>query len=65
MLDLGRLLGLAAITKSEITIKDVSYKDLGIIPDVFRKLGIELELRGDDLFIPSQESYKITHFIAG
>jgi UDP-N-acetylglucosamine 1-carboxyvinyltransferase len=65
MIEIGSFIGLAAMTKSEITIKDVSYPELGIIPDVFRKLGIEMELRGDDLFIPKQKSYKVSSFIDG
>jgi UDP-N-acetylglucosamine 1-carboxyvinyltransferase len=65
MIEIGSFIGLAAMTKSEITIKDVSYPELGIIPDVFRKLGIQMELRGDDLFIPKQKSYKISNFIDG
>ena len=65
MIEIGSFIGLAAITKSEITIKNVSFKDLGIIPNTFEKLGIKLELRGDDIFIPSQENYKIKSFIDG
>lgn len=65
MIEIGSFIGLAAMTKSEITIKDVSYNELGIMPNVFRKLGIQMELRGDDLFIPSQKSYKIDTFIDG
>lgn len=65
MIEIGSFIGLAAMTRSEITIKDVSYPDLGIIPDVFRKLGIAMELKGDDLFIPSQEHYAIDTFIDG
>lgn len=65
MIEIGSFIGLAAMTKSEITIKDVSYPDLGIMPDVFRKLGIKMELRGDDLYIPKQKSYKIDTFIDG
>ena len=53
------------MTQSEITIKDVAYPQLGLIPDVFVKLGIDMELRGDDLFIPAQESYEIRNFIDG
>jgi UDP-N-acetylglucosamine 1-carboxyvinyltransferase len=53
------------MTQSEITIKDVNYKELGIIPTIFRRLGIKMELRGDDLFIPSQDSYEIDSFIDG
>ena len=65
MIEIGSFIGLAAITKSEITIKNVSFKDLGIIPNTFEKLGIKLELRGDDIFIPSQENYTIKSFIDG
>ena len=59
MIEVGSFIGMAAITRSELTIKDVSYDNLGIIPDSFRRLGINLERRGDDIFIPSQESYEI------
>ena len=65
MIEIGSFIGLAAMTGSEITIKDVSYPDLGIIPDTFRKLGIRIELKGDDLYIPAQESYEIETFIDG
>lgn len=65
MIEIGSFIGLAAMTQSEITIKDVSYPDLGIIPDVFKKLGIKMELKGDDLYIPSQEVYEIDTFIDG
>ncbi|MGV3631898.1 MAG: UDP-N-acetylglucosamine 1-carboxyvinyltransferase [Bacteroidota bacterium] len=65
MIEIGSFIGLAAMTKSEITIKDVGYENLGIIPNVFRKLGIKLERRGDDIFIPAQESYEIDTFIDG
>ena len=65
MIEIGSFIGLAAMTKSEITIKDVSYPDLGIIPNVFKRLGIEMELKGDDLYIPKQKSYKIDTFIDG
>ena len=65
MIEIGSFIGLAAMTGSEITIKDVSYKNLGIIPDTFRKLGIKIELRGDDIYIPSQENYEIETFIDG
>jgi UDP-N-acetylglucosamine 1-carboxyvinyltransferase len=65
MIEIGSFIGLAAMTQSEITIKNVSYESLGIIPDTFRKLGIEMELRGDDLFIPSRENYEIDTFIDG
>ena len=65
MIEIGSFIGLAAMTKSEITIKNVSYPDLGIIPTIFKKLGIQMELRGDDLYIPSQEHYEIESFIDG
>jgi UDP-N-acetylglucosamine 1-carboxyvinyltransferase len=65
MIEIGSFIALAAMTQSEITIKNVSYESLGIIPDTFRKLGIEMELRGDDLYIPSRENYEIDTFIDG
>lgn len=65
MIEIGSFIGLAAMTQSEITIKDVSYENLGVIPDTFKKLGIQMELRGDDLFIPSQEVYEVETFIDG
>jgi UDP-N-acetylglucosamine 1-carboxyvinyltransferase len=65
MIEIGSFIGLAAMTQSEITIKNVSYPDLGIIPDVFKRLGIQMELKGDDLYIPSQEKYEIETFIDG
>ena len=65
MIEIGSFIGLAAMTQSEITIKDVSWDNLGIIPSVFRKLGIKLERRGDDIFVPAQESYEIETFIDG
>jgi UDP-N-acetylglucosamine 1-carboxyvinyltransferase len=65
MIEIGSFMGLAAMTKSEITIKNVSYENLGIIPDTFKRLGIKMELRGDDLYIPSQENYAIETFIDG
>jgi len=65
MIEIGSFIGLAAMTQSEITIKDVSYNDLGIIPDVFKKLGIKMEQRGEDLYIPSQDLYEVETFIDG
>jgi UDP-N-acetylglucosamine 1-carboxyvinyltransferase len=65
MIEIGSFIGLAAMTESEITIKNVCYKELGMIPDVFRKLGIQLEIRGDDIYIPSQKHYIIESFIDG
>ncbi len=65
MIEIGSFIGLAAMTQSEITIKNVAYDELGIIPNVFQRLGIKLERRGDDIFIPYQESYEIDTFIDG
>ena len=65
MIEIGSFIGLAAMTESEITIKNVKYNELGIIPDVFRRIGIQFELRGDDIFIPSQKHYEIETFIDG
>jgi UDP-N-acetylglucosamine 1-carboxyvinyltransferase len=65
MIEVGSFIGLAAMTQSEITIKNVQYDELGIIPSVFQRLGIQLERRGDDIFIPSQERYEIDTFIDG
>ncbi len=65
MIEIGSWIGMAAMTRSELTIKDVSWKDLGLIPNVFKKLGIQLEKRGDDIFIPAQESYEIQGYLDG
>ncbi len=65
MIEVGSFIGMAAMTRSEITIRDVSYEKLGIIPDSFRRLGIILERRGDDIYIPAQEHYTIETFIDG
>ncbi len=65
MIEIGSFIGLAAMTGSEITIKDVHYKELGIIPSVFSRLGIKMELRGDDIFIPAQSEYEVETFIDG
>lgn len=65
MVEIGSWIGLAAMTKSEITIKNVHWNQLGIIPATFQKLGIQLEKRGDDIYIPAQESYTIQKFIDG
>jgi len=65
MIEVGSFIGMAAMTQSEITIKDVSYENLGIIPEAFRRLGIRLEQRGDDIFVPAQEHYEIESFIDG
>ena len=65
MIEIGSFIGMAAITESEITIKNTSYDNLGIIPDSFRRLGINIERRGDDIFIPHQKHYEIETFIDG
>jgi UDP-N-acetylglucosamine 1-carboxyvinyltransferase len=65
MIEIGSFIGLAAMTQSELTIKNVQYDELGVIPSVFQKLGIKLERRGDDIYIPYQESYEIENFIDG
>ena len=65
MIEVGSFIGLAAMTQSEITIKNVGYEHLGIIPDTFRRLGIQMELRGDDIYIPSQKNYSIDTYIDG
>ena len=65
MIEVGSFIGMAAMTQSEITIKDVSYENLGIIPEAFRRLGFRLEQRGDDSFVPAQEHYEIESFIDG
>lgn len=65
MIEIGSFIGLAAMTQSEVTIKDTAYDELGMIPSVFRKLGIQLERRGDDIHIPAQELYTIESFIDG
>lgn len=65
MIEIGSFIGLAVMTKSEITIKDVAYNELGMIPDAFKRLGVKMELRGDDIYIPRQENYEIETFIDG
>jgi len=65
MIEVGSFIGMAAMTASELTIKNVSINNLGLIPDSFRKLGVKLEVKGDDIFIPSQEHLKIESFIDG
>ena len=65
MIEVGSFIGLAAMTQSEIIIKNVSFESLGVIPSVFQRLGIKIERRGDDIFIPAQESYEIDTFIDG
>ncbi len=65
MIEVGSFIGLAAITASELTIKDVHFKELGIIPAVFSNLGIQMERRGDDLYIPQQDHYQIQQYRDG
>ena len=65
MIEVGSFIGIAAMTQSELTLKDVGLPDLGLIPQMFRKLGIEIIERGDDLIIPARESYEIETFMDG
>ena len=65
MIEVGSFIGLAAMTRSEITIKDANLNDLGLIPDVFRKLGVKVEQKGKDIFIPQQNNYSIVNYIDG
>jgi UDP-N-acetylglucosamine 1-carboxyvinyltransferase len=65
MIEVGSFIGMAAMTKSELTIKNVAYDQLGIIPASFERLGIKLQLKGDDLYIPAQDHYCIETFIDG
>ncbi len=65
MIEIGSFIGMAAMTGSEITIKNVAYDELGMIPDTFRRLGITLERRGDDIYIPKHKDYTIDTFIDG
>ena len=65
MIEIGSFIALAAMNRSSITIKDVAYDELGMIPEAFTKLGINLERRGDDIFVPEQESYVIDSFLDG
>jgi UDP-N-acetylglucosamine 1-carboxyvinyltransferase len=65
MIEIGSFIGLAAMTRSELTLKEVGWDHLGIIPRTFERLGIRLERRGDDMYIPAQESYEIDTFIDG
>jgi UDP-N-acetylglucosamine 1-carboxyvinyltransferase len=65
MIEIGSWIGVAVMTQSELTIKDVSWENLGQIPNVFRKLGIKFEKRNDDIYIPAQKSYEIQNYIDG
>lgn len=65
MIEVGSFIGMAAMTGSEITIKNAGISQLGLIPDVFRKIGIKMEFRGDDIYIPAQEHYEVDTFMDG
>ncbi|MEI6586762.1 MAG: UDP-N-acetylglucosamine 1-carboxyvinyltransferase [Sediminibacterium sp.] len=65
MIEIGSFIGLAAMTQSELTIKNAGVEHLGVIPEKFQQLGIQLEIRGDDIFIPAQETYEIQTFLDG
>ncbi len=65
MIEIGSFIGLAAMTQSEITIKNAGLQHLGIIPEKFQQLGIQMEFRGDDIYIPEQDSYEITTYLDG
>lgn len=65
MIEIGSFIGLAAMTQSELTIKNCRIDELGQIPTVFKRLGIEMEFRGDDIYIPAQEHYNLDRFIDG
>ena len=65
MIEVGSFIGLAAMTRSEITIKNVEYKHLGLIPQVFKRLGVDIWQHNDDIVVPRQENYTIDHFMDG
>ncbi len=65
MIEVGSFIGMAAMTGSELTIKNVSFDNLGIIPDMFARLGVKMERRNDDIFIPKQEHYEVESFMDG
>ena len=65
MIEIGSWIGMAAMTKSELTIKDVRWDMLGVIPRIFHKMGIKIEKRGDDIYVPKQDSYEIENYIDG
>ncbi|MBS1745585.1 MAG: UDP-N-acetylglucosamine 1-carboxyvinyltransferase [Bacteroidetes bacterium] len=65
MIEVGSFIGLAAMTKSEITIKNAGIEHLGVIPDKFRQLGIQMDFRGDDIYIPAQELYEVQRYLDG
>jgi len=65
MIEVGSFIGMAALNQSAITIKNVSWQNLGIIPESFRRLGVKIEQRGDDIFVPAQDTYEIESFLDG
>ena len=65
MIEVGSFIGMAAMTASELTIKNTSFDNLGIIPDMYQRLGIRMERRGDDIYIPAQEHYEVESFMDG
>ena len=65
MIEVGSFIGMAAMTQSALTIKDVDYDALGLIPEVFKRMGIQVEARGNDLFVPEQKEYEVETFIDG
>jgi UDP-N-acetylglucosamine 1-carboxyvinyltransferase len=65
MIEVGSFIGLAAMTRSEITIRNVNYQQLGLIPDVFKRMGIKIEKRDDDIYVPAQEHYEVESFMDG
>jgi UDP-N-acetylglucosamine 1-carboxyvinyltransferase len=65
MIEIGSFIGMAAMTQSDVTIKNCQIPELGIIPDVFKRLGIQLEFRGDDIHVPAQEIYQVETFLDG
>lgn len=65
MIEVGSFIGMAAMNRSSLTIKDVSYDNLGIIPESFRRLGVDVQQQGDDIFVPAQESYRIETALDG
>mgnify|MGYP002450837695 FL=1 len=65
MIEVGSFIGMAAMVGNGVTIKNVSVRNLGIIPDAFRRLGVQVDVKGDDLFIPRQEHYEVDSFIDG
>lgn len=65
MIEIGSFIGLAAMTQSEITIKNAGVQHLGVIPEKFQQLGIQLEIKGDDIYIPAQETYEVSTYLDG